>query len=77
MTTIHPQIAASHETTRIADQEDRCASVLLRRAQLAQHVLRWPISSPLGVLLEECPHHCGYNVAWRDGVHTDPVGTPF
>lgn len=52
MPTVHPQIASGHEAARIAYQEHRRASVLLRFTELAQHVLRRPVSLPLRVFLE-------------------------
>lgn len=46
------EITSSHEAARITDAEDSRTPVLLRYTQLAQHVLRRPIASTLGVLFE-------------------------
>lgn len=77
MPTIDLQISPGHEAARVADQEHCGASVLLRLAQLAQHILRWPVSSPLRILLEQRFDHGSDDVARRDGVDADAVLTPF
>ena len=74
---INLQIRACHKTTRIANQKYRRAAVLVWPAQFAQHILRRPVAPPLGVLLEEVLHHGGHDVAGRDGVDADAVGSPF
>ena len=63
MATIDPQIAARHEAAGIADQEHGGSTVFLRRAQLAQHILRWPISSALRILLEKRLDHRSHDIA--------------
>ncbi len=77
MPAINPHIRPGHERTRIANQKHRRAPVLLRFTQFAQHILRRPVSSPLGVLLEERLDHGGHDVAGREGVDADAVGAPF
>lgn len=77
MPSIYPQIRASHEGTGIADQEDRRASVLLRCGQSTKHILRRPISLPVGILLKESFHHCCNNVTRRNGVDTDSMSSPL
>jgi len=77
MPSIHSQVCPSHEGTCIAYQKHRRASILLRFAQLPQHILRRPISPPIGKLLEERFNHGGNDVAGRDGVDADAVGSPF
>lgn len=52
VSTINLQITTSHEAARITDTEYRSTPVLLRHTQLAQHILRRPVASALGVLLE-------------------------
>ena len=77
MTTINSEIASGHEAAGIADEEDASASVFVWVAELAQHILRGPVAASLGVLLEEGLHHLCHDVARRDGVDADAVGTPF
>lgn len=77
MAPIDPQITGRHETTRVADEENRRAAVLMRHAQLPQHVLRRPLAPPLGVLLEQLFHHGGHDIAWGDGVDANAVWAPF
>jgi len=77
MPTINPQIRARHKTTRIADQEYRSTTVLLRHAEFSQHILRGPVAAALGVLLEEGLDHGRDDVTGRDGVDADAVGAPF
>lgn len=77
MASIYAQITACHETTGVTDQECCGPSVFLRLAETAQHVLLWPLNAALGVFDEEVFYHCGYDVAWGDGVDSDTVGPPF
>lgn len=77
VSTINLQITTSHEAARITDTEYRSTPVLLRHTQLAQHILRRPVASALGVLLEQGLHHSGRDVAGRNGVHADAVAAPF
>lgn len=77
MTSVDLQVAACHETTRIAHDKHRRSSILVRLAQFTQHVLRGPIAAALGVLLEESFYHCGDDVTGRKSVYSDSVGAPF
>jgi hypothetical protein len=74
---VDSEITACHETAGIADQEDGCSSVFFRLAQSAQHILRWPFSLSLGILLEKHGDHLCYDVAWGNGIHADAILTPF
>ena len=49
----------------------------MRHAQLAKHVLRWPVSPPLRVLLEQRLNHSCGDIARRDGVYADAVYAPL
>ena len=64
VSTIHTQVGAGHIRTRWAEEEYRRASEVFGFAELAQHVLRWPIDSALGVALKEFFYHGGDDVAW-------------
>ena len=77
MSTINLQITSSHEAARIADAEDSRTSVLLGHTQLAQHVLRRPVTPALGVLLEQSLHHGSRDVAGRNGVYANSIAAPF
>lgn len=77
MASVNPQVASGHEAASIADKEDAGASVFVWVAELAQHVLSGPVAASLGVLLEESLHHLSHDIARRDGVDADAVGTPF
>jgi hypothetical protein len=77
MPTVDPQIATSHKATGIAYEEYRCSSELLRLAQLTQHVLRWPITLPLRILLEQSFHHRGDDVSGRKSIDADTMDAPF
>lgn len=77
MAPIDPQITGRHETTRVANQKHRRATILIRHAQFAQHVLRRPLSPPLRVLLEQLLYHGGHDVTRGDGVDTNAVLAPF
>ncbi len=77
MPPINPHIRPRHKRTRIANQKHRRAPVLFGFTQLAQHILRRPVSSPLGELLEEGLDHGGHDVARRDGVDADAVRAPL
>ena len=77
MSAINLKIASRHEAARIADAEHCRTSVFLRHTQLAQHVLRWPVTPALGVFLKESFHHRRCDVPRRNGVDTDAVGTPL
>jgi hypothetical protein len=77
MPTIDLQVTASHKAARIANAEHGRTSVLFGRAELAQHVLRGPVAPALRVLFKQCFHHSRRDVAGRDGVDADAVGSPF
>jgi len=77
MAPIHSQIRRRHEGARIRKQEDCCCSVLLGLAQPPEHILRRPISPPLGIPLEQFFNHGSYNVTRRDCVHPDPILAPL
>lgn len=77
MASVNPQVASGHEAASIADEEDAGASVFVWVAELAQHILRGPVAASLGVLLEESLHHLSHDIARRNGVDADAVGTPF
>jgi hypothetical protein len=77
MPSINPQITARHKAARITDAEHRSTPVLLRHTELSQHVLRRPVAPALGVFLEQSLDHGGRDVAGRDGVDADAVGTPL
>ena len=64
VSTIHTKVGAGHVRARCAEEEYRRASEVFRFAELAQHVLRWPIDSALGVALEELFYHGGDYIAW-------------
>lgn len=77
MSTIHAQVAPSHEAARIAEQEDRSATVLLRTRQTAEHVLLRPLVAALWELDEQVLHHGGDDVARGDSVDADVVLAPL
>lgn len=77
MSTINLQITARHEATRVADAEHSRTPVLLRHAQLAQHVLRRPVAPALRVFLEQSLDHGGCDVTGRNCIHTNTVAAPF
>ena len=77
MSTINLQITARHEAARIADAEHSRTPVLLRHAQLAQHVLRRPVAPALRVFLEQGLDHGGCDVAGRNCVYANAVAAPF
>lgn len=77
MASVHPQITARHETACITDQEHCRAPVFLRCAELAQHILRRPVPSPVRELLEERLDHGRDDVAGRYGVDADAVLAPL
>lgn len=74
---VNPEVSAGHEAAGVADQKHGRASVLVRKAQLAEHVLRRPISPAFRELLEELLDHGGDNVARRDGVDADAMLAPL
>lgn len=77
MSAVDAQVRARHEAAGIAEQEDGSAAVVLGLAECAEHVVGGPLGLALGVLDEELLNHVGDDVAGRDGVDADAVGTPF
>lgn len=77
MPTIDAQIRTRHEGAGVADQKHGGTAVLFGLAEFVQHVLCRPFAASFWVLYEQGFDHCCYNVAWRDGVDADSVGTPF
>lgn len=77
MSTIHSQIAASHEATRITNQESRRTPIFLRPAQPPQHILRRPIRPPFREFFKQAFYHRRDDIAGRDRVNADPVLAPF
>lgn len=77
MAAIDPQVSTSHEARGVAYEEDRRASVLVWPTQLAEHVLRGPVSSPFWILFKECLDHRSDDVPWRYGIDSDAMLSPF
>lgn len=61
MATVNPQIRSGHESTGIAEQEYSGATVVLRLAELVQHVVSGPLRLALGVLHKQLLNHLGDN----------------
>jgi hypothetical protein len=74
---IDAQVASGHETASIAEKEDSCSAVLLRRGQTSKHVVLGPLVAALGVLDEELLNHSGDDITGRDSVDTDVVLAPL
>lgn len=77
MPAVHSQVAPRHKGAGIADQKHSGTTVLLGRAEPAEHVLCGPLLATLGKLDEELLDHGGDDVAWRDGVDADAELAPF
>lgn len=77
MAAIDPEIAASHEAARIAEQEHSRATKFSRQADAAQHVFLGPDILSLGAVIEKVLQHLREDVTGRYGVDTDPVLSPF
>lgn len=77
MTSVNLEVGSSHEAGGIADEKDRRTSVLFRRTQFAEHVLRRPVTSPLWILLKQRFHHGRNDIPGGDGVHADPMFAPL
>jgi hypothetical protein len=77
MASVYAQVGPGHEAACITDQEDGSTPILLRLTQSSQHVLFRPLGLPLRKPFEEHGHHRRHNIAWRNGVHADPILAPF
>lgn len=77
MPPINPEVRPSHERARITDQENRSAAVLVRVAELAEHVLLGPLGAAFRVLLKELLDHGRHDVARAQRVDADAVLAPF
>ena len=77
MAPIHLQVRTRHEPARIADQKHRAPSIILRHAQLPQHVLLRPLDPPLGKPLEQLLDHRRHNVPRRNRVDPDAKLAPL
>jgi hypothetical protein len=67
----------SHEAGSITDQKSSSTSIFLRLAQSSQHILLWPIRSPLWKFNKQLLDHSRNDVTGRDGVDSDTILTPF
>jgi len=77
MSTINLQITARHKAAGVANAEHSSTPVLFGNTELSKHVLRRPVAPALGVFFKQSLDHGGRDVARRDGVDADAVGTPF
>lgn len=83
VTTIHHQIIPSHETARLAQQEQRSTLELARLSEAAHHVLAAPLLLQFRVLFEGLGYHGRQDVTRADAVDADAAaavladGAPF
>lgn len=75
--TVHAQVAASHETAGITEQENSGTTVLLGTRQTAEHVLLGPLVAALREINEQLLNHSRDDVARRDSVDTNVVRAPL
>ena len=75
--TIDTHIGTSHEAARIAEHEHSSATELSGFAELAEHVLRWPVPPSFRELFEKRCGHGGHDVAGGDGVDSNAELAPF
>jgi hypothetical protein len=77
MPAIYTQIGARHVRACWAKQEYGRTPEVFWPAELAEHILCWPIDSTFGVEAEELFDHCGYDVAGGYGVHANTILAPL
>ncbi len=77
MPPIDSHVRACHVRARRTEEEHSGATEIFGLAELAEHVLGWPVDSSLGVETKELFHHGGDDVAWRYRVYTDAVLAPL